>query len=470
MVDTEGSISMLTRPEERSDAGMVGKPSSGRLRGWARRRGRQFVRIFLAFSSLVLVIVSVALIWRGVCLFNLPDVGDPFTVQDVDEEKIPDERNAFVYFREAMAKLRPMPDASRAGWKAAAAVGWSKTEPKIREWVEENREALEVFRRGCEQVDGVTYAAECKTLFTYPRYRLGHFALMALLEGSRLEEGGDLVGAWAWYRGVLGMRVHVMRGGTVFERLFAQLNSKGLRPRVSLWAADPRTTVSDLRRALEDVIRCEPRPEWEASSLKLDYQLMMGELDRPDGVLSQGEVEEQAYRIGGEPLPPNLRQAAFSLRQFLIHEPERSRRVLRLAFANWLAHVENPDERNRRPAIRVSFLSWGQSTSLFFYDAGPARPKSARSLPAAGLAAWLLAAPDARLLLNQWPWPSIGLQERREHRSLLILLAEELYRRERGRLPFSEQELVGSYLKSLPDVGGEGFEDATTKKVEEVRP
>ena len=413
------------------------------------------------------MILTAALIWRGVCLFNLPDVGDPFTVKAVDAEKIPDERNAFVYFREAMAKLRPMPDVSRAGWNAAAAVGWSKTDPKIREWVEENRKALEVFRRGCEQVDGATYAAEGKTLFNYPRYNLGHFVLMALLEGSRLEEGGDLVGAWAWYRGVLGMRVHVMRGGTVFERLFAQLNSKGLRLRVSLWAADSRTTVSDLRRALEDVITCEPRPEWEASSLKLDYQLMMGELDKSDGVLSQGDVDDKAYRIGGEPLPPNLRQLAFSLRRFLIREPERSRRVLRLAFANWLAHVENPDERNRRPAIRVSFPSWGQKTSLFFYDAGPAGPKSTRGLPAAGLAAWLLTAPDARLLLNQWPWPSIGLQERGNHRELLILLAEELYRRERGRAPLSEQELVGIYLKSMPDVGREGFDDGTTPKMDE---
>jgi len=46
--------------------------------------------------------------------------------------------------------------------------------------------------------------------------------------------------------------------------LIAGANCKGLEPRVSLWATDPRTQVLDLRRALDDVIACEPRPDWES--------------------------------------------------------------------------------------------------------------------------------------------------------------------------------------------------------------
>ena len=290
---------------------------------------------------------------------------------------------------------------------------------------------------------------------------------LALLEGSRLEERGDMPGAWSWYRTVLGMRAHVMRAGTAMDRWVATHNCKGLQARTSLWAADPRTQVLDLRRALDDVIAYAPRPEWEASSLKLDYLLAVRELDRPDGYLSQGDDEDRSYHIGGEPLPPNLSQSAFSLRRFLIREPERSRRVLRLAFANWLAHVEVPEERHRKPAARGLFLSGGQTTSVLFYATGTAAPTAARTLSPERLAEWLVTAPDAKKLLMQWPGPSIALQERRDHRALLILLAEELYRREHGRSPSSEDALVGTYLKSLPDDGTAELDDGTTPTVED---
>jgi len=260
-----------------------------------------------------------------------------------------------------------------------------------------------------------------------------------------------------------------MHRGTAFERLFASLNAKGLRPRVALWAANPKTQVLDLRNALDDLTACEPRPEWGSFSLKLDYLLAMRELDRPDGALAYGDDEARVFRIGGEPLPPNLAQTAFSTRRSLIREPERSRRVLRLAFANWLAHVEVPEERHRKPAVRASFQSSGLKSGVFFYAAGPAAPASARRLRPEVLAQWLVTAPDAKLLLCQWPWPSIGLEERREHRELLILLAEELYRREHGRLPSSDEDLVGGYLKSLPDDGTADFDDGTAPTVEDSR-
>ena len=64
---------------------------------------------------------------------------------------------------------------------------------------------------------------------------------------------------------------------------------------------------------------------------------------------------------------------------------------------------------------------------------------------------------------------SVGLQERREHHSLVVLLAEELYRREHGRKPTSEEALVGTYLKSLPDDGSADLDDGTAETVEDPR-
>ena len=47
------------------------------------------------------------------------------------------------------------------------------------------------------------------------------------------------------------------------------------------------------------------------------------------------------------------------------------------------------------------------------------------------------------------------------------MLATEIYRRERGALPPSDEALVGTYLKSLPDDGSGELADGTTPTVEE---
>ena len=53
----------------------------------------------------------------------------------------------------------------------------------------------------------------------------------------------------------------------------------------------------------------------------------------------------------------------------------------------------------------------------------------------------------------------------RGYRDLLVLLASELYHRERGTLPPSEDTLVGTYLESLPDDGSAEVGDETTPTV-----
>ncbi len=86
------------------------------------------------------------------------------------------------------------------------------------------------------------------------------------------------------------------------------------------------------------------------------------------------------------------------------------------------------------------------------------------------LASWLVTARDAKLLVLLFnssgdPWPP-NLMYRRAHLAPVIMLATELYRRERGTLPPSDEALVGTYLKSLPDDGAADLADETTPTVE----
>ncbi len=153
------------------------------------------------------------LIQRQASLLALPDIGDPFDVAAMETEAVPAERDAFVIFRQAHSKFIPRPELPRTVLSAGPAVGWSNADPKLREWVEANREALALFTRAAGQADGQAHPLSKETSAIYEHVYLGDFVWLAVLEGSRLEEQGDITGAWAWYHAVLRMPPASRAGG-----------------------------------------------------------------------------------------------------------------------------------------------------------------------------------------------------------------------------------------------------------------
>ena len=93
------------------------------------------------------------------------------------------------------------------------------------------------------------------------------------------------------------------------------------------------------------------------------------------------------------------------------------------------------------------------------------------ALPSREVASWLLTTRDAKLQHLSVNYrgeicPLDRLVGGRAHRELVILLAREIYRRERGALPPSEEALVGTYLERLPDDGSADLADEMTPTVE----
>jgi hypothetical protein len=400
-------------------------------------------------------------------LIGLPDVGDPFDVVAFRTFRVPEEQDAFVLFRQAAAKLLPMPDLPTPAQRAGPAAEWSHADPKLREWAEANRAALSLFQQGAERADGTAAVLIDPERSSLQELNLRRLVSLAFLDASRLEEQGDMAAAWGRFRAILRLKALIMRRGTAFDRFVADQFCRGLQMRVANWTADRRTDFALIRQALDDVCACEPNREWDVFSLKLDYLQVMRELDRPDGWVQQGDDKDRKFRLGDWELPPNLEGSVYAARRFLINEPERSRRVIRLVFANWLTHAEDSSPQSRKPSVQAIFVSNKQNTSLSLYAVDPTAPAAARGLSPQDLAVWLMTTRDAKLLLFRWLWPSIRISERRGHHSLAILLAEELYHRERGQLPPSEEALVGPYLDHLPSDGSDELDDGTAQRVED---
>ena len=465
--------------QSESPVAVSGKPS--KLVQLLRKRLRQLLRVVVVLAACVAVAATAFAIWWLNSLNGLPDIGDPFDVAAFRAFRLPDEQNAFTYLRRASEKLTPI--VGMVGGNGAdpgeLKFSWSIANPTLREWAGENREAFELFQQGAEQADAANPAGDP----TDHRSFHGGLIMLALLEASRRQESGDTAGAWVCHRAVLRTITHLRRRGSTLQRQDAREASRPLQRRLTDWATGPRTTISQLRTALEVVLENEPKPEWDLFAVKYGYLELMDALERPIPLSALQEIEgEWTFRLGDMSLSPEMVGQLEAARRFLLREPERSRRVLRLLCANYLAHVETRGRQPQKPAVLAVFTFLTSTNPITkgkfhipVYPVGPEAPAGARALPPQGVAGWLVATLDARLQLlrgyDEWlppvrPRDGRTVADRRAYRDLVIMLATEIYRRERGAPPPTEDALVGTYLQSLPDDGSAELADGTTPTVE----
>jgi hypothetical protein len=156
-------------------------------------------------------------------------------------------------------------------------------------------------------------------------------------------------------------------------------------------------------------------------------------------------------------LEPEQIQALWDAWRSVRREPERSRRVIRLLTANWLAYYELPAEKRPKPDPTVA--------SLDLYAFGPDAAVGARGLTPEQLDRWFDTAHDAQRVIQYLDGTRARLVEQVNHGYILVSLAIELYRRDHGTGPPTPQALVGPYLKALPAVYDSGAGDEPSLKV-----
>ncbi len=408
-------------------------------------------------ALVLLAIVAGPPLWWATQLWGLPDIGDPFDVEAFRAVTIADDRNAFMLYRQAATLLKPLDGYLKASQtKVDMLARWSQADPDIRRWAEDNCEALAVYRQGTERPDALDPAVGLDRESFKTLRALGSFRLIVLLEASRLEEQGDMAGAWDWYRALLRTVHHIGLHGDVYRRDVIRHWHRDLRVRLTTWAADPSTTPALLRRALDDVIACEALAPSERDSLKAGYLDAIGLLGSPTNpgrevpLMRFSRFWNPDYQLNSEQI-----QAIWDWWRFWRREPERSRRVIRLVTANWLACLDLPSGKRPKPDPKV--------VAFDVYPFGPQSPAGARALSPENLDVWFDTAYDAQKLLHFLDALGVRVMEAENHAELIILLATELYRRDHGTDPPTPEALVGPYLKSLPAEGNDGSKKAIPK-------
>ena len=430
---------------------------SGQLRRVRLTRFRVATAAILS-ALLVLAGISILRMWS---LDDLPDIGDPFDVEQARQAiKIPDADNAF----EAYVKASLIPgDAPPELWAERSnkddTLRWSTAKPASLAYLEKHRRVLEIWRLGSERSDCLPHQPGELSVTTPINFVPESMVLaaMAALEGSRLEDAGKMDEAWDWYRAILRSSRLLGRHGVLVERNFGSYSHELAARRIVHWASDPRVDAPTLRRALDDALAADRLTQPLSEMLKLEYLMIMRELKEmklfPRDIPLPGGKEgllENAIPAWRVPIRHEIQQIRFRAS----NEPERSRRVFRLIFANWLSQVDKPAAK-RAPFARHA--------GVLIYDVDQASPPTARAVTPEELGHAIDESLLAKLVLSQdgtdarehgyASWEGNGglARERRRRSALLVKLAAELYRREQGKPAVKAGELLGSCLEELPE-------------------
>lgn len=407
------------------------------------------------------VLIALPLRWLTV-LHGLPDLGDPFDALAFRAAcAVPDEENAFALYREA--RIGPPPSAGPAidaTLQEAAQEGWSPLDAATREWVEASRPALLRWRQGTARPRAQACPPGANSLdaetLNVTWDGLMHAVTAAALEGSRLQEAGDLVGAWGWYDAAVRASRHVMMGGASSrERHVGFWARQMVGPHIDAWLARADQTPDLLRRALADVQAARRMTPPMSDAFKSDYLVAVAELETlpaPGEVIGLTDHILQSYPTG-----------AWLLRVWQ-REPERSRRLFRIIYAHWLAAADLPP--GQRPHLISPQAIGNRSYPEFPYATTPGRRDRAHPLPAEELYGWFansLYAP--RMAVPAVHFLGVFDLDRRALEALEITIASRLFELERGREPERNRDLVtAGYLEAIPEGYDDGPDDEAGRR------
>lgn len=238
-----------------------------RSKGW-KRRG-------LALLYLMIALTGGVFSWRAVSLSRLPDSPEPFDLVKYGRVEVPDADNAMVAYRDIFSRFG---DLNARGYKVATTTAWdvsdwSAADPEVRRWAEDHRKALEAWLPTNDRPDSLLVQPEEWRMRTdlEPLYRIRPYARLALLEGSRLEQSGDLAGAWRMYRAALRASRHAGRHGGMNQRLMGSGLLRQSRPRIEAWIDHPGMTPELLRKAMGDVEACRAMTSPASETVRADY-------------------------------------------------------------------------------------------------------------------------------------------------------------------------------------------------------
>lgn len=402
-----------------SDAPAPATASSETSKG----KGWRQIKVIVPAVFLLAAAAS-AFVYRHQRLSGLPDPGDPF--HDFAAASAPDaaaggaDANAYRDYGNAAEQLVEPDSGVMPQVRDSLERGWSAATPALRDWLEQNRPALELWRAGTEKPR--CDDPELSTEIGFPPAKLFErlylLAQAAQLEAARVTDAGKLPDAWNWHLAVFRCSRHWGQNGRLSDRVAATKLHELAVEGICQWSADRRVDAALLDRAVADLREADRMTQPIEPLLRNEYLAAIAELQNSQ------YLRRTAASRGVGPIP-----------LYFLHEPEYSRRVLGHVFANWRSELPKPLAERNPIAVKLPRL----------YASGEHLP------PAEQVDLWLRQAIFARSGLPAVERADEAILSERARQSCLLvaLAAQRAYRRD-GKFPESIDELTGGALAELP--------------------
>jgi hypothetical protein len=362
---------------------------------------------------------------------------------------VPDDRNAFVLYRQVAQRYREMNKAEAESFSNAN-FDWPSADATFRGWVAEHDEAISLLCAGAARpeyfLDASSDLPEIQRALSVQAViiangavavRLGWIGTAGLFKAGRLRAEGDPAGAWTLLNAIVRASRHLEWAvPTAQGRHHGIMLAQYAREPIALWAKDPSVGPTLLRRALDDLSAAEALTPPLSTCYRWEYMVAAESLKNLQPLIA-ARAEQRHDRSAW-----HLFALAPGLEAFLSGEPERSRRVLDLLAANDLAWCDRPVAE--RPGFAVP--------GLRLYEADPAAPAAARALAPEELARWA-----ESILISPNPTWRMGEIENRDgiDRWSMSALTEavvvSLFTKETGHRPASPAEALRRYRPSPGD-------------------
>ncbi len=391
---------------------------------------RKRLRRRIIIPLIVALVIGSPFLYRASRLWKLPDIGEPFDVQEFVSYAPGDDENAFTVYREIAGKITPDPQITPLNSPAsseketesllmsfeAVVKNEQRDLPHRSEWetwLNENEEMLLLWKEGTacnESLNNPPAELQISTLLEASQ-ELRSYARLVVVKAKILADDGKLDEAWNWYRALFRSSRHLGHRSVFIDRIIGDaiysMAAAGVR---NHWVNHPNITDTQLATAIRELTEINEMTPPLADCYKSEYLMYMNTLSRNDWELLFNDGNSSLNSIG----------------LWFKNEPEFSRRLMKIYVAETLFQMEKSQlgTKDKKRASPIEELS---------LTGGDLKQLGETSIIVSQF-------PNTRRHVNQ-----VEARDKAHQAVLIALLSAYRFKLAKGSFPKSIDELQSSY-------------------------